>query len=166
MHGPKFVSPLFSNYCHLVQPLSSFPLLYQSFTHSKFFPSSLIHTKIFSHARKNGTFNFPLCPISPFSPVSPPNHLNQLRRYVLQVHLSTFPFAFQLYVLVKSSQLCFLFLVFKSFVLVGCVGNALHALRTRLSDPNNVLQSWDPTLVNPCTWFHVTCDSNNHVTRL
>ncbi|XP_019427997.1 PREDICTED: somatic embryogenesis receptor kinase 1-like [Lupinus angustifolius] len=45
-------------------------------------------------------------------------------------------------------------------------GNALHALRTRLSDPNNVLHSWDPTLVNPCTWFHITCDSNNHVIRL
>ncbi|XP_030475554.1 leucine-rich repeat protein 2-like [Syzygium oleosum] len=45
-------------------------------------------------------------------------------------------------------------------------GNALHALRTRLSDPNNMLQSWDPTLVNPCTWFHVTCDTNNHVIRL
>ncbi|KAL2254574.1 UNVERIFIED_CONTAM: Leucine-rich repeat protein 2 [Sesamum indicum] len=44
--------------------------------------------------------------------------------------------------------------------------NALHALRTRLSDPTNVLQSWDPTLVNPCTWFHVTCDSNYRVVRL
>ncbi|KAK4401738.1 Leucine-rich repeat protein 2 [Sesamum angolense] len=49
---------------------------------------------------------------------------------------------------------------------VAVVGNALHALRTRLSDPTNVLQSWDPTLVNPCTWFHVTCDSNNRVVRL
>ncbi|KAF3323280.1 somatic embryogenesis receptor kinase 2-like protein [Carex littledalei] len=45
-------------------------------------------------------------------------------------------------------------------------GDALHALRTKLSDPNNVLQSWDPTLVNPCTWFHVTCDNNNRVIRL
>ncbi|KAG2704103.1 hypothetical protein I3760_06G168700 [Carya illinoinensis] len=46
-------------------------------------------------------------------------------------------------------------------------GNALHALRSRLIDPTNVLQSWDPSLVNPCTWFHVTCDdSNNHVIRL
>lgn len=45
-------------------------------------------------------------------------------------------------------------------------GNALHALRSKLVDPTNVLQSWDPTLVNPCTWFHVTCDSNNHVIRL
>ncbi|KAF8388568.1 hypothetical protein HHK36_027243 [Tetracentron sinense] len=37
-------------------------------------------------------------------------------------------------------------------------GNALHALRSRLSDPTNVLHSWGPTLDNPCTWFHVTCD--------
>nr|GEW40690.1 leucine-rich repeat protein 2-like [Tanacetum cinerariifolium] len=44
--------------------------------------------------------------------------------------------------------------------------NALHSLRTKLSDPKNVLQSWDPTLVNPCTWFHVTCDANSHVIRL
>ncbi|XP_039137038.1 leucine-rich repeat protein 2-like [Dioscorea cayenensis subsp. rotundata] len=45
-------------------------------------------------------------------------------------------------------------------------GEALHALRTRLSDPRGVLQSWDPTLVNPCTWFHVTCDNHNHVIRV
>ncbi|KAF5811671.1 putative non-specific serine/threonine protein kinase [Helianthus annuus] len=32
-------------------------------------------------------------------------------------------------------------------------GDALHSLRTNLEDPNSVLQSWDPTLVNPCTWF-------------
>ncbi|KAG0490808.1 hypothetical protein HPP92_007671 [Vanilla planifolia] len=45
-------------------------------------------------------------------------------------------------------------------------GEALHSLRTRLTDPTNVLQSWDPTLVNPCTWFHVTCDDQNRVIRL
>ncbi|KAI7744613.1 hypothetical protein M8C21_005571 [Ambrosia artemisiifolia] len=45
-------------------------------------------------------------------------------------------------------------------------GNALHSLRSKFSDPKHVLQSWDPTLVNPCTWFHVTCDSNSHVIRL
>ncbi|KAL2321843.1 hypothetical protein Fmac_026222 [Flemingia macrophylla] len=33
-------------------------------------------------------------------------------------------------------------------------------------DPNNVLQSWDPTLVNPCTWFHVTCNNDNNVIRV
>ncbi|XP_042456336.1 leucine-rich repeat protein 2-like isoform X2 [Zingiber officinale] len=45
-------------------------------------------------------------------------------------------------------------------------GEALHAWRARLTDPTNVLQSWDPTLVNPCTWFHVTCDPQNRVIRL
>uniref|UniRef100_A0A0D9V6X5 Uncharacterized protein n=1 Tax=Leersia perrieri TaxID=77586 RepID=A0A0D9V6X5_9ORYZ len=33
-------------------------------------------------------------------------------------------------------------------------GDALSALRRSLRDPGGVLQSWDPTLVNPCTWFH------------
>ncbi|RVW55221.1 LRR receptor kinase BAK1 [Vitis vinifera] len=44
--------------------------------------------------------------------------------------------------------------------------DALHSLRTNLEDPNNVLQSWDPTLVNPCTWFHVTCNNENSVIRV
>ncbi|XP_076909296.1 BRASSINOSTEROID INSENSITIVE 1-associated receptor kinase 1-like [Bidens hawaiensis] len=45
-------------------------------------------------------------------------------------------------------------------------GDALNALKTQLSDPNNVIQSWDATLVNPCTWFHVTCNNENSVTRV
>ncbi|PON91830.1 Somatic embryogenesis receptor-like kinase [Trema orientale] len=45
-------------------------------------------------------------------------------------------------------------------------GDALYALRRAVKDPNNVLESWDPTLVDPCTWFHVTCDGDNRVTRL
>ncbi|KAF6137973.1 hypothetical protein GIB67_041846 [Kingdonia uniflora] len=45
-------------------------------------------------------------------------------------------------------------------------GDALFAFRRGLKDPQHVLQSWDPTLVNPCTWFHVTCDKDNRVTRL
>ncbi|CAL0300805.1 unnamed protein product [Lupinus luteus] len=45
-------------------------------------------------------------------------------------------------------------------------GDALNALKSNLDDPNNVLQSWDATLVNPCTWFHVTCNSDNSVTRV
>ncbi|KAL9831075.1 Leucine-rich repeat protein 1 [Arabidopsis thaliana] len=45
-------------------------------------------------------------------------------------------------------------------------GDALHALHRSLSNPDNVLQSWDPTLVNPCTWFHVTCNQHHQVTRL
>ncbi|KAJ7968127.1 Receptor-like kinase [Quillaja saponaria] len=45
-------------------------------------------------------------------------------------------------------------------------GDALNALKTNLLDPNNVLQSWDPTLVNPCTWFNITCNGDNSVTRV
>ncbi|KAF3972717.1 hypothetical protein CMV_003802 [Castanea mollissima] len=55
---------------------------------------------------------------------------------------------------------------FVSKVSANAEGDALNALKTNLADPNNVLQSWDPTLVNPCTWFHVTCDSQNSVTRV
>ncbi|KAI3936925.1 hypothetical protein MKW92_007769 [Papaver armeniacum] len=59
-----------------------------------------------------------------------------------------------------------LLLSFVSTISANFEGDILYGFRTRLSDPNNVLQSWDPTLVNPCTWFHVTCDSNNRVIRL
>ncbi|KAH9686224.1 BRASSINOSTEROID INSENSITIVE 1-associated receptor kinase 1 [Citrus sinensis] len=65
--------------------------------------------------------------------------------------------------------LCFSIIVAKSNLQVAknrkkC--DALNALKTNLADPNNVLQSWDATLVNPCTWFHVTCNSENSVTRV
>ncbi|KAJ0096584.1 hypothetical protein Patl1_27561 [Pistacia atlantica] len=43
-------------------------------------------------------------------------------------------------------------------------GDALYSLRSNLQDPNNVLQNWDPTVGNPCTWFHVTCNSEKSVT--
>ncbi|KAL7194811.1 hypothetical protein ACSBR1_035109 [Camellia fascicularis] len=45
-------------------------------------------------------------------------------------------------------------------------GDALYSLRRSLLDPDNVLQSWDPNLVNPCTWFHITCNQANRVTRV
>ncbi|CAL5377752.1 unnamed protein product [Camellia sinensis] len=66
-----------------------------------------------------------------------------------------------------SAFLC-LFLVFsRLFQASGNPeGDALNALKTNLADPNNVLQSWDATLVNPCTWFHITCNSENSVTRV
>ncbi|XP_057767375.1 leucine-rich repeat protein 1-like [Salvia miltiorrhiza] len=44
--------------------------------------------------------------------------------------------------------------------------DALYALRRSLIDPRKVLQSWDPNLVSPCTWFHVTCNQDNRVTRV
>lgn len=45
-------------------------------------------------------------------------------------------------------------------------GDALYSLRRSLTDTDNVLQSWDPNLVNPCTWFHITCNQDNRVTRV
>ncbi|KAK6916097.1 Leucine-rich repeat [Dillenia turbinata] len=61
-----------------------------------------------------------------------------------------------------------LILVFSLFSTVygNAEGDALSALKSNLVDPNNVLQSWDPTLVNPCTWFHVTCNADSRVTRV
>ncbi|KAK4757524.1 hypothetical protein SAY87_018825 [Trapa incisa] len=60
-------------------------------------------------------------------------------------------------------------------ILVSCIvlraagnfeGDALNAFKSNLADPNNALQSWDPTLVNPCTWSNITCDLDNSVTRI
>ncbi|GAV86633.1 LOW QUALITY PROTEIN: Pkinase_Tyr domain-containing protein/LRRNT_2 domain-containing protein/LRR_4 domain-containing protein, partial [Cephalotus follicularis] len=53
-----------------------------------------------------------------------------------------------------------------STILANMEGDALHSLRTNLQDPNDVLRSWDPTLVNPCIWFHVTCNNENSVIRV
>ncbi|KAL0454399.1 UNVERIFIED_CONTAM: BRASSINOSTEROID INSENSITIVE 1-associated receptor kinase [Sesamum latifolium] len=66
-----------------------------------------------------------------------------------------------------SGFLCLILLFARlSPVSANAEGDALNALKSNLADPNNVLQSWDPTLVNPCTWFHVTCNSDNSVTRV
>ncbi|KAG6576866.1 BRASSINOSTEROID INSENSITIVE 1-associated receptor kinase 1, partial [Cucurbita argyrosperma subsp. sororia] len=66
----------------------------------------------------------------------------------------------------SSSLWIILTLGFVSLLSANTEGDALNALKSNLQDPNGVLQSWDPTLVNPCTWFHVTCDSDNSVTRV
>ncbi|XP_043721433.1 somatic embryogenesis receptor kinase 2-like isoform X1 [Telopea speciosissima] len=69
---------------------------------------------------------------------------------------------------IVTSVLLWLLLFFHPLtkICANTEGDALHALRTNLEDPNNVLQSWDPTLVNPCTWFHVTCNNDNSVIRV
>ncbi|KNA07992.1 hypothetical protein SOVF_166630 [Spinacia oleracea] len=71
----------------------------------------------------------------------------------------------------KASCMNSMIWVFFSLILVNWVsgnseGDALFALRKSLKDPDNVLESWDPNLVSPCTWFHITCNSDNHVTRV
>ncbi|KMS99709.1 hypothetical protein BVRB_1g021420 [Beta vulgaris subsp. vulgaris] len=69
-----------------------------------------------------------------------------------------------MWVKVLTSLLC-LFISFR-VISANVEGDALHSLRSNLEDPYNVLQSWDPTLVNPCTWFHVTCNPDNSVIRV
>ncbi|KAK6915987.1 Protein kinase domain [Dillenia turbinata] len=57
-------------------------------------------------------------------------------------------------------------LIYNIYFLFTKKGDALNTLTTNLVDPNNFLQNCDSTLVNPCTWFHVTCHSDSSVTRV
>ncbi|XP_071736904.1 uncharacterized protein [Rutidosis leptorrhynchoides] len=66
-----------------------------------------------------------------------------------------------------SPILCFILgLYHLSCVFGNFEVDALYALKTQLSDPNNVLESWNSTSVNPCTWLHVTCNNENSVIRV
>ncbi|CAA6654439.1 unnamed protein product [Spirodela intermedia] len=49
---------------------------------------------------------------------------------------------------------------------VGLVVLPQGAAANSEGDALFVLQSWDQTLVNPCTWFHITCNQDNQVTRV
>lgn len=68
----------------------------------------------------------------------------------------------------ESSPSLALLLFSLLLVTVNCnfEGDILYAWKTKLVDPYNVLSSWDPTQVNPCTWFHITCNFQNNVVRL
>ncbi|KAL6201837.1 hypothetical protein ACLB2K_025549 [Fragaria x ananassa] len=44
--------------------------------------------------------------------------------------------------------------------------DALIAFKKSLTDPLNVLKSWDARKPNPCSWAHVTCNSQNKVIGL
>ncbi|OIW04161.1 hypothetical protein TanjilG_00721 [Lupinus angustifolius] len=68
--------------------------------------------------------------------------------------------------MMKVFPLCLLVSITLTVVTANLEGDVLYSLKRTLSDPNNMLQTWDPTLVSPCTWFHVTCNSDNRVTRL
>ncbi|KAL3019828.1 hypothetical protein AAZX31_05G110100 [Glycine max] len=67
-----------------------------------------------------------------------------------------------------------LFLILWMFVVLDLVikvsgnaeGDALMALKNNMIDPSDALRSWDATLVHPCTWLHVFCNSENSVTRV
>ncbi|CAL9054461.1 disease resistance protein BAK6-like [Musa acuminata AAA Group] len=68
----------------------------------------------------------------------------------------------------KIQHIAFLLLGLASATVVKCniEGDILYSQKKAWKDPNNVLQSWDPTLVNPCTWFHITCNTENSVIRV
>lgn len=68
--------------------------------------------------------------------------------------------------MVSRVLLCFLFAVVIASVDCNSEGDILYFWKTKLVDPNNVLASWNLTSPNPCPWFHVTCNSENIVTRL
>ncbi|CAJ1936010.1 unnamed protein product [Sphenostylis stenocarpa] len=44
--------------------------------------------------------------------------------------------------------------------------DALYALKSNMIDPNDALHSWDPSITNPCTWFHISCNGESSVTRV
>ncbi|KAK4758379.1 hypothetical protein SAY87_019680 [Trapa incisa] len=44
--------------------------------------------------------------------------------------------------------------------------DALAAFKGAVADPTNILQSWDTSLVSPCTWLHITCNPGGSVTRI
>ncbi|XP_065040958.1 LRR receptor kinase BAK1-like isoform X3 [Musa acuminata AAA Group] len=69
---------------------------------------------------------------------------------------------------VVLSRILLLLLVFHSQVnvLSNTEVDALYSLKTNLIDPDNVLQTWEPDNVNPCKWFHVTCNNENSVIRI
>ncbi|XP_006662947.1 somatic embryogenesis receptor kinase 2-like [Oryza brachyantha] len=52
--------------------------------------------------------------------------------------------------------------------LVSCntEGDILYKQKLVWEDPQNALQTWDPTLHNPCSWEHITCNKDNSVIRV
>ncbi|ONK77893.1 uncharacterized protein A4U43_C02F11960 [Asparagus officinalis] len=67
---------------------------------------------------------------------------------------------------IQVTALLLLGLAFPSLMSCNIGGDILHAQRITWTNPNNAVQSWEPTLVNPCSWFHVTCNGDNSVIRL
>ncbi|KAH9330451.1 hypothetical protein KI387_002559, partial [Taxus chinensis] len=75
----------------------------------------------------------------------------------------------------SPSTWIFMYCLVAGFVICNLFSTPCHAneevdalidVKNMMHDPQNVLQSWDPFLVDPCTWFHITCDNNGRVTRI
>ncbi|GMH10829.1 hypothetical protein Nepgr_012670 [Nepenthes gracilis] len=50
-----------------------------------------------------------------------------------------------------------------SFGMSNQQGEALYALKLSLNASPNQLSNWNPSQVDPCTWYNVICDSNSNV---
>lgn len=69
---------------------------------------------------------------------------------------------------ISTSAFLFLILLFIEFTRLSAngEGDALIELKRNLNDPNHVLENWNATDVNPCSWFNVTCNNENSVIRV
>lgn len=47
-----------------------------------------------------------------------------------------------------------------------CAVKSLFSIKQAFEDPENVLVSWDPNYLSPCTFAFVECDDNNSVSGL
>lgn len=47
-----------------------------------------------------------------------------------------------------------------------CSVQALMAIKAALKDPHGVLDNWDGTSVDPCSWAMVTCSAESFVIGL
>ncbi len=47
-----------------------------------------------------------------------------------------------------------------------CAGDALKAVQASLTGSGQAFVTWDITLVTPCTWINVACDSRDNVNYL
>lgn len=59
-----------------------------------------------------------------------------------------------------------LVLTYSHYASANSEGDILQAFKSNLVDPYGVMNSWNASMINPCTWFHVTCNSDNSVTRI
>ncbi|KAJ3671824.1 hypothetical protein LUZ60_007903 [Juncus effusus] len=59
------------------------------------------------------------------------------------------------------------FLLFATLANCNTEGDILYAQKQAWADPKNVLESWNnQTLVNPCSWLHISCNINSSVVRI
>lgn len=51
-------------------------------------------------------------------------------------------------------------------ILANMEVDVLYSFKTNLQDPEQVLQTWDPTVEHPCRWLYVTCNEDDSVQRI